>query len=542
MDNDIEVEKKDNEESFALNNALQELGMGSKEDSENVEDQQSSAMQEDAVEEQNNLVSQEEVEVYSTPNTESEVMLFLGEELEPLRRTKRVNVYDLETEYAKTSKNKLWSVWIMLGLTLAVVILVTVFTVGGLSASNEHINVSFSSFKDLDLQNLFNQLQRTQESFDEATKRHAELKGALDTRLANAKARFDNDIRLVKNSRLSRAAQKARTDKIHATYNAEVSAAHKEIDADLAAAEAEVKQYEKQLKSYDSESVAQAQKWEQQMDSERQIYQLEKKRLIESYEAQLEAARQTLEATKKKDFEDRLAATNEVTRRYEAEIAKYDPMIKDSKTIGLISDLDEVTFKRFDAESLIDGDANISEEFAYALREVQVDYDNLEFLYGHSASIPNHNTMKSVVSSEQKLSAVLANKLAAAAISELKEKSLTVANANQQLKNVENQRDYAKNAGLAYVEILNKVPVDEKIVGFVLDPNANYGVAVFIRNGYSQNIKQDGSTRVEIYDGKTKVATGAILAVSGNYYISLDNDADKPKVSIGSMFRISGKK
>ena len=53
-------------------------------------------------------------------NKVKELSLFLGEELEPLRRSKKVQVYDLETEYAKTRHNRIWSVWITLGLTFVV--------------------------------------------------------------------------------------------------------------------------------------------------------------------------------------------------------------------------------------------------------------------------------------------------------------------------------------------------------------------------------------------------------------------------------------
>ena len=128
---------------------------------------------------------------------ERELMLFLGDELAPLRRTKKVDVYDLETEYQKTGKNIRWSVWITLAATALAVILVTVFTVKGLSKSNEKIEINFSSFANLGLQDLFSQLQKTQENYDEATKRRSELKGSLEARLNAAKLAMDNDLEVL---------------------------------------------------------------------------------------------------------------------------------------------------------------------------------------------------------------------------------------------------------------------------------------------------------------------------------------------------------
>ena len=558
MDNDIEVEKDEakkkldmkedqlHREDSAFAKAEQERSENLKVESAASENEKIAQAENDLNEQaerdsqvQNALLKNDEDLPAFVPNTESEVMLFLADELEPLRRAKRVNVYDLETEYAKTRKNKLWSVWIMLALTFLVIVLATVFTVGGLSASNEKIDVSFSSFKDLDLQNLFNQLQRTQEKFEEATKRSAELRGHLETRLAQAAMRRDNDLNLLKNTRLSRLIVANRTNEIQASYDDELAAIHSEFDADLAAAEAEAKQYEEQLKSYDSENVARAQKWEQQMDSERQVYQLERERLVESYEARLETARQNLEATRQKNFEEKIAVTNEITKRYEGELDALDPVIKDSETLAVINSLAEVYPQKFDAEAIIALDENISENFAAALRQAQADYDNLELLYSHSTSIPNRNTMKDVSVSEKKLSDAMVNRVAQAAIAEIQERTSSSEDLEEQLRTAEIQRDSARAAIQAYVGILNSSVVDENIAGFVLDPFASYGVAVFVRSVYLNGMRQDGGTKVEIYDGDVLVATGAFLGVSGSYYISLDDDSDREKISVGNTFIVS---
>ena len=258
-----------------------------------------------------------------------ELSLFLSEELEPLRRSKKVRVYDLETEYAKTRNNRLWNVWIALGLTFVFVILVTICTVRGIGKSAERIDVNLSSFEDLNLQNLFNQLERAQENFEEASKRRASLQGTLDARIERAKQKMQADLDLLKRTSLSKTALAARREKIQSDYNKEVSAAHAEIDEQLKTADAEAKQYEEQLKSYDSENVARAQEWERKMDSERQARQLERQKLVDDYEAQLAQAKNLLEETRKKDFEERKNATNEIAKRYEEELASFDPVIKD---------------------------------------------------------------------------------------------------------------------------------------------------------------------------------------------------------------------
>ena len=100
------------------------------------------------------------------------------------------------------------------------------------------------------------------------------------------------------------------------------------------------------------------------------------------------------------------------------------------------------------------------------------------------------------------------------------------------------ERDFEKTASQAYVNILNSSLVDEKTAGFVLDPANENGPAVFIRDAWLQNVTRDGTTKVEVYTGRSKVAAGALLFRNDNYYISLDKPELAASLSVGSTFRI----
>ena len=71
-----------------------------------------------------------------------------------------------------------------------------------------------------------------------------------------------------------------------------------------------------------------------------------------------------------------------------------------------------------------------------------------------------------------------------------------------------------------------------------MDPKNELGPAVFIRESWKQGVTRDGSTRVEIYNGRSKVAAGSLLFSNNNYYISLDKPSDANLLSVGSSFRI----
>ena len=79
---------------------------------------------------------------------------------------------------------------------------------------------------------------------------------------------------------------------------------------------------------------------------------------------------------------------------------------------------------------------------------------------------------------------------------------------------------------------------DEKTAGFVLDPANEHGPAVFIRDAWAQSVTRDGTTKVDVYNGRTKAATGALLFYADNYYISLDKPELAASLAVGSTFRI----
>ena len=72
----------------------------------------------------------------------------------------------------------------------------------------------------------------------------------------------------------------------------------------------------------------------------------------------------------------------------------------------------------------------------------------------------------------------------------------------------------------------------------MLDPNAEYGAAVFIRDSWKQQAARDGSTKVDVYNGKSKAGSGYLVWRNDNYYIALDGSAS---IAVGSTFRIKTK-
>ena len=223
----------------------------------------------------------------AVPEEKGDVLLFLQEEIMPLRKKKVVTTYDLEKEYAKTRKNKNLSVWIVLLLTVVGVVLATWAIISGFSVNSRNIEVSLDAFEDLNLRNLFDALSKTQDLYEKASKTKAELQAAFDQKMTQAKRSLDLDLDYIRKLKLAKKDRTVRENRVRNSYEKTVKAIHDEFDEKLKAADIELKQYEDQLKSFDSENVEKAQEWEKQMDSERQVHEIEKGKLTEEYETKI---------------------------------------------------------------------------------------------------------------------------------------------------------------------------------------------------------------------------------------------------------------
>lgn len=468
-----------------------------------------------------------------------DVLLFLQEELIPLRKKKEVTNYDLEHEYAKTRNNRNISIWVCLGLTLAVVVGVTCAVITKMSATNRTVEVNLDAFEDLNLRNLFNALSKTQDLYEKASKTKAELQAGLDSSLSKAKRSRDSDLEYIRNMKLPKKQRSEKEEKVIARYNAAVKAAHDEYDEKLVAADIELKQYEEQLKSFDSENVEKAQAWEKEMDSQRQVHEIEINRLTEEYETKIDELKQKMKENDDRSYKEKRTAVNDVTNFYEAKVSKLDPVVKDGNVKSIIQNTEEMTDSAsFDPEAINGALTNPDEEFTELLYEIQQKYDNYIALNNLTSTIPYTNGVSKVVKSERQLAYDMTYKTASTAASKLSMMKAENTQLSAQLENVQSEAANMKEA-LGNTEILlNAYAASSKVDGFILS-TIDSKVIAFIESNVRANVKNDGSTKVNILGpSNKKIATGAIWFKDGVYYISLDEEAE---IAPGNFVKLSKK-
>lgn len=456
----------------------------------------------------------------------SDVLLFLQEELIPLRQKKKVITYDLEKEYGKTRKNRNFFVWIVLTITVLTVGFASWFVIKKIINSSNKVDVTLEAFEDLNLRNLFDALSKTQDLYEKASKTKAELQAGLDTKLSHATRTRDADLNYIRRLGLSKKNRQAREQRVYENYSKAVKAAHAEYDEKIVAADLELKQYEQQLKSFDSANVEKAQEWEKQMDSERQVHEIEKTKISEDYENQIAELKTKMQENQEQSYKEKRTAVNDITNYYQSQISKLDPVVKDLKINSIVQSASGKTSS--DVFTPLDYTQSmnfIEDQFIQELKNVQKKYEDYVSLNNYAETIPFSNSMVNILSSEQKLIYDMVSGLAttsATVINSVKAENRQLAIENESYKN---ELSVLKNA-FGYTSVLvDSYSKVAKVDGIILTPSSSGDIVVQFSSLSKAEVRNDGSTKVKIYnDSKDQVGSGAIWFKQNVHFVSLDSE------------------
>ncbi len=310
-----------------------------------------------------------------------EVLLFLNDEIQNLHREDNVDVYDLNTEYAKTKKNNSPVVFlIILGITLLV---------GGLSwglsswisKSNENITVDWQDFNDLNLRNLLDTVSKAQTNYDTAVKNKVTITTEMETKIKQVTNQRDQDLFLIESLNIKNKKTKAaRVDAVNQTYDDGIKAIHDEYDVKLNEVNTEIDEYKNQLAQFDSEKVESARAQEKALDSERQLQEMERQKLVTEYEAKIATLQKSVEDNQQNYYKELRNTVSQLKTQYQSEIDSLDPIYKDSNADEIIATTKELQTEPFDAATFIADNAITDEETISKLNELQKTYDDYKYL------------------------------------------------------------------------------------------------------------------------------------------------------------------
>lgn len=363
-----------------------------------------------------------------------EVLLFLNDELQTLKEDNGIQSYNLEEEYSKTKVNHNWFPLIVLVISCLAVIAIALTMNKIIQVQNQKITVNLSSFDDLNLKGLLDSVAKAQQNYDAALKNKLQLESEMEAAIKSLEAEKDNKVFLLDSLKLSTKEYERRRAEIIKDFTLKSKAIHDEYDKQIILAEKEAETFKKELDQFDSVKIQSAKEQEKAINSERQLYEMERMDLTNHYEARISELEKEIEDMRSLNNKNMRAYISELTKKYEAEIAALDPVLKDTKASEILTStnlpLQEVEENEktkgenlsalmqdnhFDANTFINSNSITDERVVTALNEYQNFYNDYSYLDTSLLDLPHKNSIPEYVSASRILVNEMGNALAQSA-------------------------------------------------------------------------------------------------------------------------------
>lgn len=326
-----------------------------------------------------------------------EVLLFLQDELEPLKLRNNSSSYNLEKEYEKTKKNRSLFVPLMLTGCILVTALIAFFLTKSIAKADREVSVNVAEFDDVNLKNLVDTVARTQDQYDTAVKNKLQIESQKRSLLNAAADKRDGDLVTIQSLNLRDPKEKARREaEVQRDYESSVKEINAEYDSIIADADAEIELYKSKLDEYDNAKLAAAQEQQKALDSERQLQELERRQMADRYEKQIADLENTITINRKTYQEEMRRSLKSVSDKLQAEIDALDPVIKDERAEEVMQ-RPSLNNRRFydveNHEAFLAG--NISDsELAAEMSDVRQMYQDFKYIDKKVLDLPHKYTIR----------------------------------------------------------------------------------------------------------------------------------------------------
>lgn len=344
------------------------------------------------------------VEIKNPQEIHDKVMLFLGDELNSLHKNTVDQLYNIDSEFEKTKKNRSpFTILVLVGCFI--VVFGIAFTMSKvISNKNKDISVSLQEFDDLNLKSLLDTVSTAQSNYDNAVKNKAVIEADMEIKLKNAQDSYDNEVFVLDSMNISNKKKYNESlEAIKTSYEENVKAIHEEFDSKIIMADKEIQSYKEQLAEFDAAKVQSAREQEKALDTERKLRELEEKRLTDKYEKRIAELNEKNTQMQKKHTEDIRNSVANVSQKYQAEIDTLDPKLKDDRANNIIfeeelngsNDIDPVTYI---------ADKNVSsEKVTNLVGGYQKLYNDYKYLDDAVAAIPQKYSIPKYVAAARRL-------------------------------------------------------------------------------------------------------------------------------------------
>ncbi len=297
---------------------------------------------------------------------------FLKED--PALQVSKVQLYSLDSEFAKTKNNKSLAFYLLFIGFLCVVIGGTIFLTIYIQNLNQRMEIKISDFDELNLKDLLNASRKNYGDLLQLKQDVLTLKQQMKGDLAQAQIDVNNSIKLIKEKGLSPDDENTAIKQANDEGSKKIAAVRDNYQSQIDKKQNEINLIQKNLGQYDQKMMDAAKKSEQVLEDTQKLSELELNKQKKIYEDKMK----DMEAKQKKDIQD-IQDYNK--RMIDVLVLKYNPVITDKKITNLLNSKIDPSWKNSfslkNYSGLLGQERILSESDFNGLRGLIGDYDAL---------------------------------------------------------------------------------------------------------------------------------------------------------------------
>ncbi len=457
------------------------------------------------------------------------------------------NIYNIETELAKTKKVKNLRYKFLLTLFIILMLTVSYSIAKAVEESGKNFTMSIEEFNDVNLRDILASAKRNE---NQITTLENDLKNIIynrDRSIESLRIQTQREIDTIAGSDLTgdiieqkiaviQAGERARRDQIVAQFDIEIR--NKQIEID---------QLRESLESMDQNSLSSARESQGVLDSNQQILEIKLEQQRAQYEhqiAQINQANTVNLRNTRSYYENRIRILNENHQRnIEALILKYNPLLLTGNIKQIIDNTTDLVARQTDSYMIdplelrsITSAANQTGIDMSFITEADQRGDKIKTLIQYLNRIGYSNSIPLIIShisvNVERIISFYRSKYIEA-INKVFERDTTIATRDETINRLNSQKNDIIEA-ISLVNSNGNPPNTEQIVGYILKSNDIFNISILTLDSFTPTNLQ----AVSIYRGSEKIGTAIINIRSGKVFAQqgILTRADRP---INSFDRIT---
>jgi len=442
------------------------------------------------------------------------VQMFLKDSLRAIRHDEQ-QVYNLESEFAKTRNNRNFFVAKVIGISVVAVVAVSWIVTSAINDSSRNVPVDIAVFEDLNLKNVLDMAKKAESRYDSVMQEKDTLDANYQGELSALRLQRESELEIVDVQRIGAAAKDRKKKEISRTYDAkerDLGARYKDASSALEPRLAEAK---KQLEAFDKTRLEDSRAQKKSLDSQRDLFELEKKKMKESYESEIADLRKRVKSAQRDNARLKSDQVKEIVDSYQARIDELDPVLKDETAAAFVA-----RAQALPADAISEGIApfalvppNIPSGFfqdASQYAAMGDDYRDFDYLMSNLARIPYENGAGGYADAARKMflvSGYRSEKLVTESFNRVEKATAEAVSERQRRKEAETTTALVKERLSSYETMLTSAAQANALDGYVTGAESPESPVVFLLPEAAKAVLALDKPVVYVYRGKTLIAT-----------------------------------